>query len=152
MQLPCGRHRVQIPAEADIKLCGCREFSDYVSFRRAVKRQRFHILNTHDTKSRTIQQHSLQMPYTLELYLGPFPPDIIRLFPPEWPMAPFVVCLRETGFLLQVTYDPLYDMIPRYHPLGCKWILNHNKINNPRHSLLSWTILLFCLASTPLFF
>ena len=31
-------------------LCGRRE-NDYVSSRRAVKRQRFHTLNTHDTKT-----------------------------------------------------------------------------------------------------
>ena len=64
-------------------LFGRREASDYVSFRRAVKRQRFRTLNTHDTKPRTTQQHSLQTPYTLELDLGPFPPDVTLLFPPE---------------------------------------------------------------------
>ena len=50
-------------------LCGCKEPSDYVSFRRTVERQRFHTLNTHDTKPRTTQQHSLQTLYTLELDL-----------------------------------------------------------------------------------
>ena len=41
-----------------------------------VKRQRFHTLNTRDTNPRTIQQHSLQTSYTLELDLGLFPPDV----------------------------------------------------------------------------
>ena len=36
---------------------------------------------------------------------------------------------REKGFLLQVTHDPLYDLITRYHPLASKWRLNRNKIN-----------------------
>ena len=64
-------------------LCGRRGTSDYVSFRRAVKRQRFRTLNTHDAKPRTTQQHSLQTPYTLEMDLGPFPPDVAQSFPPE---------------------------------------------------------------------
>ena len=36
--------------------CGRRKPSDYVSFRRAVERQQFHTLNTHDTEPRTTQQ------------------------------------------------------------------------------------------------
>ena len=63
-------------------LCRHREPSDYVSFRRSVKGQRFHTLNTYDTKPRTTQQHSLKTPYTLELDLGPFLPDV-HSFPPE---------------------------------------------------------------------
>ena len=59
-------------------LFGRRELSDYVSFRRAVERQRFHTLNTHDTKPRTTEQHFLQTPYTVELDIGPFPPDFAR--------------------------------------------------------------------------
>ena len=49
-------------------LCERREPSDFVSFRRAVERQRFHTLNTHRTKPR---QHN-NTPYkclTLELGL-----------------------------------------------------------------------------------
>ena len=69
-----GRHK---------NLCERREPSDHVSFRRDVKRQRFHTLNTHDKDPRTTQQHSLQTPYTLELDLGPFPSDVARIFPPE---------------------------------------------------------------------
>ena len=61
--------------DAHKNLCGRREPLDYVSFLRAVKRKRFNTLNTHDTKPSTIQQHSLQTPYTLELNLSPFPPD-----------------------------------------------------------------------------
>ena len=68
-----------------------REPSDYIRFRRAVKRQRFH---THDTKPRTTQQHSLQMPYTLELDLGPFPPDVACSFSSRL-IAPSVVFLRK---------------------------------------------------------
>ena len=64
-------------------LCERRELSDYVSFRRAAKVQRFHTFNTHDTKPRTTQQHSLQTPYMLELDFGPFPPDVACSFPPE---------------------------------------------------------------------
>ena len=60
--------------------CGCMEPSDYISFRRGVKRQWFHTLNTHNTKPRTTQQHSLQVPYMLELDLGP---DVARSFPPK---------------------------------------------------------------------
>ena len=65
------------------KLFGRREPSNYVSFHRAVKRQRFHTLNTQDTKPRTTQQQSLQAPYMLELDLSPFPPDVARSIPPE---------------------------------------------------------------------
>ena len=71
------------PGQAGHKnLCGRMEPSYYVSFSRAVERQQFHKLNTHDTKPRTTQQNSLQTPYTLELDLGPFLPDVARLFPP----------------------------------------------------------------------
>ena len=42
---------------------GHGEPSDYVSFRRAVERQRFHTINTHDTNPRTTQQYSLQITY-----------------------------------------------------------------------------------------
>ena len=66
-----------------------------VSLRRAVKRQWSHTLNTHNTKPRTTQQNSLQMPYTLELDLGLFPPDAARSFPPKCPIVPSVVCLRK---------------------------------------------------------
>ena len=59
--------------------CGLREPSDYVSFRKAVERQRFHTLNAHDTT----QQHSLQTHYTLELHLSPFLPGVASSFPPE---------------------------------------------------------------------
>ena len=62
--------------------CGCREPSDYVSFLRAVKRQRFRTLN-HTIQSQ--EQHnstSLQTLYTLEMDLGPFPIRW-RSFPPE---------------------------------------------------------------------
>ena len=75
-------------------VCRRKEPSDCVSFRRAVERQRFHTLNTQDTKPRTTQ-HSLQTPYTLELDLGPFPPDVARSFPPELPIVQSVVCLKE---------------------------------------------------------
>ena len=75
------------------KLCGRREPSDYVSFRRVVKRQRFRPLNTHDTKPRTTQQHSLQTPYTLERNLVDG-----ASFPPEGSM----------GFLLHDSHSPLY--------------------------------------------
>ena len=54
-------------------VCGRKEPSDYISFLRAVERQRLHTLNTLDTKGRTTQQHSLQTPYTLELNICPFP-------------------------------------------------------------------------------
>ena len=64
-------------------LCGRREPSDYVSLRRAVKRQRFHTFNTHNTKSRTAHQYSLKTPYMLELDLGAFPPDVVTSLPPE---------------------------------------------------------------------
>ena len=64
-------------------LCRHREPSDYISFRNAIKRQRFHTLNTHDTKPKTTQQHSLQMPYMLEPDLSPFLPDAARSFPSE---------------------------------------------------------------------
>ena len=40
-------------------LCGRRKLSDYVSFLRAVERQRSHTLNAHDTKPRRTQ-HFLQ--------------------------------------------------------------------------------------------
>ena len=63
-------------------LCGRREPSNYVSFHRDVERQRFHTLNTHNTNKNTTQQGSLQTPYTFELDLGPFPPDV-ALIPPE---------------------------------------------------------------------
>ena len=62
-------------------LCERSEPSDYVSFRRAAKRQRLHTLNTHDTKPKTTQQHSLQTLYTLELDLGPFPADADHFLP-----------------------------------------------------------------------
>ena len=64
-------------------LYGRRKPSEYVSFRSVVKRQRFHTLNSDDTKSTTTQQHSLQAPYTLELDLGKSPPDFVPSFPPE---------------------------------------------------------------------
>ena len=66
-------------------LCGHRGPSNYVSFRRAVKRQRLYTLNSHDKakNNTTTQQHSLQTPYTLELDLGLFLPDVARSFPPE---------------------------------------------------------------------
>ena len=62
---------------------GRREPFDYISFHRAVERQWFHTLNTHHTKPRTTQQHSLQTPYTLELDIGPFPIDVAHSFPLE---------------------------------------------------------------------
>ena len=46
-----------------------------------VKRHRFHTLSTHDTKPRTTEQYSLQTPYTLELDLGPFQPDVAHFLP-----------------------------------------------------------------------
>ena len=108
-------------------LCGRRETSDYVSSRRAVERQRFHTFNTHVTKPRTKQQHSLQTPYTLELDLGPFPPDVARSFPPEWPIVPSVVCPRKR--FPSTSYSWSLSMIwTRYQPLGRKWRLKHNKI------------------------
>ena len=55
-------------------LCRYRKPSD-----KAVKRQQFHTLNTHDTKPR---QHN-NTPYTLKLDLGPFQPDVASSFPPE---------------------------------------------------------------------
>ena len=64
-------------------LCGRRKLSEYVSFRRAVERQRFHTLNAHNTKPRTTQQYSLQTPYKLQVDISPFPPDVARSFPPE---------------------------------------------------------------------
>ena len=64
-------------------LCGRRKPTDYVSFRRPVKIQQFHTLNTHDTMTRTTKQHSLQTPYTLELDLSPLPLDVAHSFPPE---------------------------------------------------------------------
>ena len=62
-------------------LCEHREPSDYVSFLRVVKGQRFHTLITHDAKPRTTQQHSLQTPYTLKLDFGPFLPDVPHFLP-----------------------------------------------------------------------
>ena len=63
-----------IPGQGELKnIWGRGKLSDCISFRRAVKRQRFHTL-----KKCTIQsqiQHnnnSLQSLSTLELYLGPF--------------------------------------------------------------------------------
>ena len=49
MRLPCGRSWDRVPAGADTKknLCGHRRPSEYVIFRWAVKRQRFHTLNAH---------------------------------------------------------------------------------------------------------
>ena len=42
---PCGRSRVLLPSGTGIKtFCGGREPSDYVSFRRTIKTQRFHTL------------------------------------------------------------------------------------------------------------
>ena len=67
--------------------CRRKEPSDYAIFRRAVKRQRLHTLNTHDMKPRTTQQHFIQTPYTLELDFIPFPQDVDRSFPPEWPIV-----------------------------------------------------------------
>ena len=64
-------------------LCGCRECSDYSSFHKAVKRQWFHTLIPHDTMPRPTQKHTLQTPYTLELHLCLFPPDVAHSFPPE---------------------------------------------------------------------
>ena len=64
-------------------LCGCKEPSDNVSFYRAVKMHWFCTLNTHDTKPRTPQQHSLQTPYTLELDHGPFPTDVPHFLPSD---------------------------------------------------------------------
>ena len=44
----------RVPAGADTKkLCERRGPFDYVIFRRSVKSQQFHTLNTHDTKPRT---------------------------------------------------------------------------------------------------
>ena len=103
----CGRSLVRVPANVDTTLCGRRKPSDYVNFLRAVKRQRFHTLNTHDTKARTTQQHSLQTPYTMELDLGPFPLDIVRSFLPEWPMAPSVVRPRKRFPPRSYTWAPL---------------------------------------------
>ena len=57
MRLPCRRSQVQVPGKVDTK-CGGKE-PNYVSFRGAVKRQRFRKLNTHDAKPRTTQQHLL---------------------------------------------------------------------------------------------
>ena len=68
------------PMQTQKNFYGRRGASDYVIFRRAVKRQPFHI---HDTKPRTTQQHSSRTPYTLELDQGLFPPDIARSFLPE---------------------------------------------------------------------
>ena len=60
-----------IPSRGEHKgICDGRESSDYVNFRRAVKRQWFHTLN-HTIQSQ--EQHnniSLQMFYTLNLDLG----------------------------------------------------------------------------------
>ena len=64
-------------------LCRCREPSDYVSFHRAVERQWFHTLIHMIQSQEQQQQHSLETPYTLELDLSPFPPDVTRSFPPE---------------------------------------------------------------------
>ena len=71
-----------IPGRGKYKnLCRRRESSDYVSFCKGVKRQRFHTLHTHDANPRTTQQHSVQTPYTLELDLSPFPPYVAHFIP-----------------------------------------------------------------------
>ena len=81
-----GRKFVRVNARGlprDETLTLARFHISYTYFRKTVERQLFHTPNTHDTKLRKTQQHSLQMPYTLELDLGQFPPDVARSFPPE---------------------------------------------------------------------
>ena len=48
----------------------------YVSFRRAVKRQELHTFKHERYIAKS--NISLQTPHTLELDLGPFPPDVAR--------------------------------------------------------------------------
>ena len=86
-------------------LCGCRGPSDYVSFNRAVKRQRLHTLKH---KIHSQEQHYnifLQMLYTLELDFSPFPTDVTHLLPN--------VSLRK-GFFLNDALSLLYDMIKNH--------------------------------------
>ena len=52
--LAVGEVSGSIPSRCKHKnLCGRRGPTDYMNFRRAVKRQRFHTLETHDTTPRT---------------------------------------------------------------------------------------------------
>ena len=78
VRLPCGRSWVRVPAEANTKL--------FVSFCRAVKRQRFCTLNTNDTKPR--QPTTL---LTNALHVGTGSRSVYtrcRSFPPEWHIVP----------------------------------------------------------------
>ena len=77
VRLPCGRYQVRVPAEADtVTFANVGNFLTTSVSAGLSKDKRFHTLNKHDTKTRTTQQHSLQTPYTWELYLDPFPPDV----------------------------------------------------------------------------
>ena len=79
-----------------------REPSKYVSFRRAVERQRFHTLHTHDTKAKNNTTTLL----TNALHVG----TGYRSFRPKWPMAPSVVYLRKSFPSTIYTWPSLYDM------------------------------------------
>ena len=55
-------------------LCGLREPSDYVGLRRAVERQWFHTLNTHDTKPRATQHVGTES-WSVPTRYRSFPPE-----------------------------------------------------------------------------
>ena len=79
MQLPCGRSRVRVLAEVNTKI-----FSDVgnnltTSVSAGLSKDSGSIHLIHKIQSQ--EQHSLQILYTLELNLGPFPPDVTHFFP-----------------------------------------------------------------------
>ena len=85
---------------------GHLEPSDYANFLRTVKRQRFHTLK-HTMQSQ--EQHynmSLQTLYMLKLDFDPFSGRCRSLISSRM--------IWEKGFLLQITHDPLYDVISTF--------------------------------------
>ena len=79
-------------------LCGGKEPSDYVSFRRAVKKEQFHTL-----KPRYKTKNNLKFPnkrFTRWNWIS------VR----SQSIAPSPLRLRK-GFPLYATYSPLYDMM-----------------------------------------
>ena len=83
MARACGWSRVQVPAEADTKTSADvgNLMTMPVSAGLSKDSGSIHLINTIQTQ----EQHNktLQTTYTLELDLGPFPPDVTCSFPPK---------------------------------------------------------------------